>query len=437
MEMQSFLRALWRWSWLILFGIAAGVGSSFYALYALGQVPVYEAGVLVDIGTEYFVTNRSSEDLAPTYVELATLQSVTQAVIDELQLSLKPEELAENLQVGTIQGTRYVRIVATAHDPNQAANIANAIAHQLVVRSPRGLHKIVEIVEPASPPHMPSLRPFIAVFIAGFFGMFLALGIAFLLEHLNDRIRTAAEVTDHFGLPVFGVVRPTRSLPDLVRQPVWWTAIEGCRHTWNGAGPGTGQPIHKRILVTSPGRSEGKTTTAIGMAVAWTRTGLNVALVEAHLDRPALSQRLNVSGSLGLTGLLNGDALHLEPVLLGDVYAGKLQVLAVDKAMQEPLDLIPSPQFQQALEDISSQVDLLIIDAPPILSTAETPILAGKVDGVLLVVRARKTQLKALKEALKTVELVGGTVLGVVFCESKRPARDHEWRPRTRSSSRR
>jgi capsular exopolysaccharide synthesis family protein len=350
---------------------------------------------------------------------------VTQAVIDELQLSLNPEELAENLQVGTVHGTRYVRIVAVAHDPNQAANIANAIARQLVVRSPHGLRNLVEIVEPASPPHMPSLRPFVAVFIAGFFGMFLALGIAFLLEHLNDRIRTAEEVTYHFGLPVFGVVRPTRSLPDLVRQPVWWTAIEGCRHTWNGAGPGMGQPIHKRILVTSPGQSEGKTTTAIGMAMAWARTGLNVALVEAHLDRPALSQKLNVSGSLGLAGLLNGDALHLEPVPVGDVCAGKLQILAADKAVQEPLDLVPSPQFQQALEDISGQVDLLIIDAPPILSAAETPILAGKAHGVLLVVRARKTRLKALKEALKTIELVGGTVLGVVFCESKRLARDH------------
>jgi succinoglycan biosynthesis transport protein ExoP len=436
MEMRNFLRALWRWSWLILLGIAAGVGSSFYALYSLGQVPVYEAEALVDIGTEYFVTNRSDENLAPTYVELATLQSATQAVIDELQLSLKPEELTENLQVGNVRGTRYVRIVAVAHDPNQAADIANATARQLV-QTPHGLRHIVEIVEPASPPDMPSLRPFVAVFIAGFFGMFLALGIAFLLERLNDRIRTMEDVTYHLGLPVFGVVQPTPSLPDLVRQPVWWTAIEGCRHTWNGAGPGTGQPIHKRLLVTSPGQSEGKTTTAIGLAAACARAGLNVALVEAHLDRPALSQRLNVSGSSGLAGLLNGDALHLEPVPLGGVYTGKLQVLAVDKAVQEPLDLVPSPQFQQALEDISRQVDLLIIDAPPVLSAAETPILAAKANGVLLVVQARKTRLKALKEALKTVDLVGGTVLGVLFCERKRLARGHKWQPRIKSSSRR
>ena len=436
MEMQSFLRALWRWSWLILLGIVAGVGSSLYALYSLGQVPVYEAAAVVDIGTQYFVTNRSSENLAPTYVELATLQSVTQAVIDELQLPLKPEELAENLQVDNVHNTRYVRIVAIAHDPNQAANVANAIARQLV-ETPYGLRRIVEIVEPASPPAMPSLRPFIAVFIAGLSGMFLALGIAFLLEHLDDRIRTSEEVTYHFGLPVFGAVRPTPSLPDLVRQPVWWTAIEGCRHTWNGPGPGTGQPIHKRILVTSPGQSEGKTTTAIGIAMAWARTGLNVALVEAHLDHPALRQRLNVSGSLGLAGLLNGDVPHLEPVPLGDVCVGKLQVLAADKAVQEPLDLVPSPQFQQALEDIDRQVDLLIIDGPPILSAAETPVLAGKANNILLVVQARKTHLKALGEALKTIELVGGTVLGVVFCESKHLARNHKWQARIKSLSRR
>jgi capsular exopolysaccharide synthesis family protein len=438
MELQNFLRTLWRWSWLILLSSVVGVVSSFYALRSLGHIPVYEARAVVGIGTQLSATPDQnlesfylSRELAPTYVELATLQPVTQAVIDELQLSLTPQELAENLQANLIPDTQYLHITAVAHDPGQAAAIANAIARQLTVQTPPRLRNFVEVVEPASPPNMPSFRPFIAVFIAGFFGLFLALGIALLLEYLNDTIETAEEITRHSGLPVFGVIQPTQSLlcrllrpqvttlgPALTRQPVWWTAIEGCRYMWNGAGPGVGQPSGKRILVTSPGRSEGKTTAAIGIAMAWARTGLNVALVEAHLDQPALGQRLDISGGTGIVALLNGDVPHLEPVLLGTAQSGELQVLVGDKVVQEPLDLIPSPRFQQALEDISRQVGLLVIDGPPILSTAEAPILAGQVDGVLLVVRARKTRLRALKEALKTMELVGGTVLGVVFNKS-------------------
>jgi len=423
--MQSLLQTLWRWWWLLLLGTVVGVGSSFYGLYFLGHVPVYEARVVVGVGTQLFTSPDQnlenlylSRELAPTYVELAKLQPVTQAVIDELQLSMTPQELAGNLRVGLIPGTQYLYIVAVAHNPGQAAAIANAVARQLSAQSPSRVRNFVQIVELASVPDVPSLRPFIAVFVAALFGLFLAMGIVLLVEYLNDTIKTAEEVTRHLGLPVFGVVQPTQSLPALARQPVWWMAIEGCRHVWNRARPAVGQPSGKCILITSPGPSEGKTTTAIGMAVAWAKMGLDVALIEAHLDQPSLSQRLNLAGGAGIASLSNGNAPHLIPVPLGAVQAGRLHVLTEGEAVEEPLDLISSPQFQQALEDVSRQVDLLVIDGPPILSTAEALILAGRADGILLVVRARKTRLKALKEALKTMELVGGTVLGVVFNKS-------------------
>jgi len=432
MDMQNVLRTLRRWWWLLLLGIVVGVGSSFFALYSLGRVPVYEARAVVGIGTE-ITTGQDlenmylSRELAPTYVELVTLQPVTQAVIDELQLSLTPQELAETLQVDLIPRTQYLRIAAVAHDPYQAAAIANATARHLAAQSPTRLRGLIQIVELATPSDIPSLRPFIAVFIAGLLGLFLGLGIAFLVERLNDTIKTADEVTRRLNLPVFGVVQPSQSLPALTRQPVWWTAIAGCRCAWNGTGAGQPkdgtvgdrpQQAGKRILVTSPGRSEGKTTTAIGMAVAWARTGLSVALVEAHLDQPALSRRLDIADGTGIAALLDGDVPHLEPVPLGAVQAGELRVLAGGEVVHEPLDLVSSPRFQQVLEDISHQVDLLVIDGPPILSNAEATILAGKADGILLVVRAGTTRLKALKEALNTVELIGGTVLGVVFNES-------------------
>lgn len=425
MDMQGLLRTLLRWWWLLLLGTVIGVGSSLFALYFLGHVPVYEARAVVGVGTQPLASPDQnleslylSRELAPTYVELAKMQPVTQAVIDELQLPMTPQELAGNLQVNLIPGTQYLRIAAVAHDPVQAAAIANAVAYQLSAQTPSRLRNFVQVVELARAPHMPSLRPFVAVFVAGLLGLFLAVGIALLVEYTDDTIKTAEEITHYHGLPVFGVIHPTQSLVALTRQPVWWMAIEGCRHAWNGTGSAMRKHAGKRILVTSPGRSEGKTTAAIGMAMAWAKMGLNVALVEAHLDQPALSQRLDLADNTGVVALLNGSAPHLTPVPLGITQTGELHVLAVGDTVPEPLDIVSSPQFQQALEDVARQVDLLVVDGPPILHTAEAPILAGKADGILIVVRGRTTRQRSLKEALKTIELVDGAILGVVFNES-------------------
>ncbi len=432
METQNFMRIVWRWLWLLLLGVAVGVGTSYYALRALGHVPVYEATATVGIGTQLLGADQNLEnlqlgrELAPTYVELVTMRPMTQAVIDELQLSLTPQELAGQLRVDILPDSPYLHITAVAHTSQQAADIANATARQLALQTPPRLRGLFQIVEPATPPAAPSLRPFIAVFIAGLVGLFLALGIAALIERLDDTLKRPEQVTRHLGLTVFGVIRPTRPRwkrllrrsaptpgPALTRQPVWWTAIEGCRHVWNGASPGAGQPTGKRVLVTSPGRAEGKTTAAIGLAAAWARTGLNVALLEAHLDRPALGRRLGLSAAADLAAWSEDGIPALQEVMIGR--STKLRVLAAGHAAPDPLDLISAPPFQRLLEEIDRQADLVVIDAPPLLSNAEAPLLAGKADGVLLVVRARKTRLGALKEAVEILNLVGSPVLGVIF----------------------
>ena len=432
MELRSFFHTLGRWAWLMLLGVAVGVGASFFALRAMGQVPVYQARTVVGLGTQLLGTEQNleqlymSRELAPSYVELATLQPVTQAVIDELGLSVTPQELAEDLEVDLIPGTQYLRIAAVAHDPDQAAAVANAIARQLSAQTPPRLRGFVEVIEPATPPATPSLRPFVGVFVAGLLGLFFALGIIFVFERLNETVNTVEEVARHLDLPVFGVVRSgqpwwrrllRRPAPVLdlavTRQPVWWTTIEGSRHVWDGAG----QPGGKCILITSPGRAEGKTMAAIGMAMAWARMGLQVALVEGHLQQPALGRVLDVKDGAGVASWLEDEVPQLERVPLGVTHIGELRVLAVDQAVQEPLALLPWPRFQRVLEDIGRQSDLVVIDGPPLLSTAQATVLASKSDGVLLVVCGRKTRLKALKEAIKTLEIVGSTVMGVIFNE--------------------
>jgi polysaccharide biosynthesis transport protein len=432
MELRSFFHTLMRWAWLMLLGVAVGVGASFFALRAMGQVPVYQARTVVGLGTQLLGAEQNleqlymSRELAPSYVELATLQPVTQAVIDELGLPVTSQALAEDLQVDLIPGTQYLRIAATARDPDQAAAIANAIARQLSAQTPPRLRGFVEVIEPATPPATPSLRPFVGVFVAGLLGLFCALGVIFVVEHLNATVNTVEEAARHLDLPVFGLVRSGQSwwrrllrrpAPALnlavTRQPVWWTAIEGSRHVWDGAG----QPGGKHILITSPGRAEGKTTAAIGMAMAWARMGLQVALVEGHLEQPALGCALDVKDGAGVAAWLEDEMPPLESVPLSAVHTGELRVLALDQAIQEPLELLPWPRFQRALEAIGRRSDLVVIDGPPLLSTAEATVLASKSDGVLLVVRARKTRLKALKEALKTLEIVGSTVMGVIFTE--------------------
>ena len=175
------------------------------------------------------------------------------------------------------------------------------------------------------------------------------------------------------------------------------------------------RPGSKVIVVTSAVNSEGKSVTAVNLALTLARQEtLKVALVDADMRKSSVPRWLGLNHRLqGLsTALRQGGELDGSLVQLA---SPRLAVLPAGPRPEHPVDLLESVAMRRLIASLRTQFDYIIVDAPPLLPVADPGILAGQADGVLLVVRAGRTQRRVVQEALERLKKVKATVLGSVL----------------------
>ena len=398
--MRGYLQMILRRWWALAAGLFAGLALGYVVLSYLGTLPAYTATATVLVSETGSASGSTREDtLVLTFAELARQDTVTQAVVDTLGLSLTAQEVALATKVSVIASTRLMEIAVTYREPQTAAAIANEEARQLAgqagVRSYR-----LQVVSPAIAPGQPNMGPYINVALAGALGLLLAAGLVFLGEYLRDPVQGVAALASRLGLPVLGTL--TRQA-DKQAQAIW-PLVEQCTRLGSTTG-------HRRLLVTSPGAGEGKSTVAVLLAAAWTRTGRSAVLVDAHLRRPVLHDRLGCPNEAGLADWLAPAGKAVPTCAVSE----RLAVLPSGPAPADPVGVLVSQQWPAVLTALDAQADLVIIDGPPVLPAAELSLLAPHVDGILLVLRAGKTRFAALSEAVEALNLVDGPILGLVL----------------------
>jgi capsular exopolysaccharide synthesis family protein len=169
----------------------------------------------------------------------------------------------------------------------------------------------------------------------------------------------------------------------------------------------------KTIAITSTNREEGKSTTALNLAVANAQVGRNVLLVDADLRKPSIHHVLGMTNSIGLTTLLGelGDGREA----IRETYIDNLSVMTSGPIPFNPSELLASTRFDSLLEEWKQAYDLIIIDTPPALSLLDAKIVATKSDGVLLVVQQRKVKRDEASRLMKDLAVVHSKLLGVVI----------------------
>jgi capsular exopolysaccharide synthesis family protein len=169
----------------------------------------------------------------------------------------------------------------------------------------------------------------------------------------------------------------------------------------------------RRILVTSAGPGEGKSTTAANLALTMAQGERSVLLVEADLRRPSVHTLFRQPSSPGLSSYLVGDAL-LAAVLLKSAVAN-LSVVVSGPIPPNPAELLASRRMHEFLDTVSERFDAVILDSPPVLATSDACAIAPHVDGVLLVVDSGRTPQVALRRAKERLEAVRGRIIGAVL----------------------
>ncbi|MCL4752355.1 MAG: polysaccharide biosynthesis tyrosine autokinase [Myxococcales bacterium] len=169
----------------------------------------------------------------------------------------------------------------------------------------------------------------------------------------------------------------------------------------------------RRLLVTSAGPSEGKTTVACSIAIALAQAGQRVLLVDCDLRRPRVHKVFGRSNDVGVSSAVIDHSVLDQVDLSTEI--PNLSVLPCGPHVPSPAELLQSESFSRLLTELQSRYDRLVIDSPPIAPVTDATILSTKVDGTVVVVRAFHTTRDLAKQALRALKDVSGRLVGVVL----------------------
>lgn len=265
-------------------------------------------------------------------------------------------------------------------------------------------------------------------------GLLLGLLVALGGVLLDTTVHTQADVEEGLGLTFLGILPSIQDETDkaaakakaalangeqpsirdlfIVQNPK--SSLAECARSirTNLLFMGTDKPL-KRILITSPGPSEGKSTIAVNLSVVMAQAGNRVLLVDTDLRRPRLHYTFGVSGEKGLTSVLM-KAADLTDVIKSTEVVG-LDVLTCGPLPPNPAELLHSDRFQQVLKDLEGRYDRVVLDSPPIGAVTDAAILSQTVDGTLLVAKASKTTKDAVRRARRLLMSVNANIIGLVL----------------------
>lgn len=284
--------------------------------------------------------------------------------------------------------------------------------------------RIADSARPELKPVFPDLK--LNLLLAFLFSALVAVGAAVVSDLLDKTVRDPEQVsrtlrTEVVGSlplmksrPAVGVSRPAPGLTQGVEQDLSGFQ-ESIRTLRNSILLGSFDRQYRSLLITSAAPGEGKTTTAANLAVAHAEQGKRTLLIDGDLRRPSVHRNFNLPSVVGLSNVLLGEVGWREALVRVEG-VDQLDILAAGPPSRKASDLI-GRGLAEILEEASSEYDLVVLDAPPLLGFAEPLQMATAVDGVIIVARAGQTSRKAVASVLAILNRLRAKVVGLVLNE--------------------
>jgi capsular exopolysaccharide synthesis family protein len=277
---------------------------------------------------------------------------------------------------------------------------------------------LVAAAVPERSPYAP--RPLRTAALAAFAALLLGGALAFLLDYVDDRIKSRDDVEAAAGgiavlgnLPKVASPRGGQASINIAELGPTSAVAEAFRSLRTNVQFLSVEQHSRTLLVTSPATAEGKTTVAANLAIALGRAGVRVIVVDADMRKPRLDKFFGLGATSGLSSVLSGSAS------LADAFESvpgepNLRVLPAGPVPPDPSELLGSERSRRLFAALAGQCDQLIIDTPPVLPVTDAVALSPRVDACVVVATAGSSKKRQLARAINSLRQVNAPVVGVV-----------------------
>jgi capsular exopolysaccharide synthesis family protein len=428
MDLRTYLAAI-RKSWLLtvimtILGTAAGTFAYVVTAPTYATTIDFYVSTPSEEGTNPQAAGQFGEARVNSYIVLLSSEQMARRIIDSTGLDMTPQQVARKVEASTELNTVMVNVIVTDDSPQRSLLIARGLASTF----PRLVDEldnqgrdtdIVAIHVVSGPtvkinPISPDPKIYIGLGLLG--GLVLGLVIAIVREVLDNSVRSVESAQRLIGAPVIGTIlydSDTKRSPLIVGDEATSLRSEAYRQLRTNLQFINAAHSANTIMLTSSIPLEGKSTTAVNLALTLVEFGERVLLIDADLRRPRLSQLLGLNEGVGLTNVLAGQ-VELDAVIQ-PWGAGRLSLLASGSTPPNPSELLGSTRMAELISGVQQRFDKIIIDTPPVLPVTDAAVVSAYAEAVVVVVRHGRTSRAQVANAASTLENVDARVVGSVL----------------------
>jgi len=308
------------------------------------------------------------------------------------------------------QRQQQLQLASTSDAPNNIQITANAVTPSTPIGPNRGRN----------------------IFVGFLVSLFAGVGLAFLLDYLDDSVKTSDDIGRHLGLPTLALIphqlsadrkrlalvpangNGDNAAPLIAMQKKNSPMAEAYRHLRTSLLFSSAGKPPQTILVTSSQPAEGKTTTAINTAITLAQADADVVIIDCDLRRPRIHSYFGMENAHGLTNYLSGER-DMSAMIKTYSELPRLKVITSGPIPPNPAELLTSEEMRNLLDSLRSRYKHVIIDSPPAISFTDAAILSTLVDGVILVAMANKSSLHLMRRFKQRLATIGARIYGVVL----------------------
>ncbi|MEW5811287.1 MAG: polysaccharide biosynthesis tyrosine autokinase [Actinomycetota bacterium] len=430
MNLQDFVKLLRaRWITLSVTIAAALLGAVAISLLT---TPLYQASTRLFVSTtsgsslsDVYQGNLFSQERVVSYAELLKGETLAQRTIDKLGLSMSAAELQSKTKANAKLDTVLINVDVLDESPVRARDIANTLSDEFVamvreLETPedgsRPDSRVVVEQRAKIPDHpvVPKTARNLSFGLA--LGLALGIALAVIRDLLDNTVKNRETLEEIVGVGLVGSIpldKERRKQPAIAFESDNSSIAEAFRKLRTNLQFLAVDNPPRVIVFTSSLPHEGKSTTAINVALALAEADHNVVLVDGDMRRPMLHKYLDLVGTVGFSTVLSGSAT-LSEALQKTRFPG-LTVLTSGTVPPNPSELLGSLSAKKLLNELRAQFDYVIVDSTPLLAVTDAAILAAGADGALVMARFGQTKREQLSHAVGNLDSVGARLLGAVF----------------------